>query len=189
MDTVRTARIAAVICIVSAAAAVALIVALLADRPPADMTPYLVPIYLAKIPVVAALAFTGAATGTVGRAGIAVTVAGLLGFVAAEVTAPGSVSDALYAVVPLVTALGLVLAGVAVLRSGRWSGWRRYVPLVTGAWIFVVVTPLIPLVGEPGVGAPAVIVASIGAWHLLWVALGVAVLAETGANAPARAVA
>ena len=27
------------------------------------------------------------------------------------------------------TAIGLLVAGVAVLRSGQWDGWRRYAPL------------------------------------------------------------
>lgn len=78
-------------------------------------------------------------------------------------------------------ALGLVLAGVAVLRSRRWSGRHRYLPLVTGAWIVVVLVPVLVLAGDPGTGgAPA----TIAAWYVLWVALGVAVLREVGAAAP-----
>lgn len=126
-----------------------------------------------------ALALTGAPAGGTGRAGVGVAVAGLLGFVVAEVTAPGPTSDLLYSIVPLVTALGMALAGVAVLRSGRWSGWHRYVPLAVGAWMVAVVTPVIVLAGEPGTGGAAAAVAAIGAWHLLWASMGVAVLAET----------
>lgn len=178
MDTTRTARIGAMICIVGSAGAVLFSLALLAGFEPADESPYLLPIYLASLAGVAALALTGAAAGWPGRAGVGVAVAGLLGFIAAEVTAPGPTSDVLYGIAPPATALGMVLAGVAVLRS-RWDGWHRYVPLVVGAWIVVVVTPVILLAGDPGTGGSAAAVAAIGAWHLLWAALGVSVLAET----------
>jgi hypothetical protein len=66
-----------------------------------------------------------------------------------------------------------------VLRSGRWSGWHRYVPLLTGTWVVIVITPAIVLAGDPGTDGAGVTLAVIGAWHLLWMALGVAVLAET----------
>jgi hypothetical protein len=177
MDTIRTARAGAVICIVGAAAAVGFSLAELVGFGPADDSPYLVAIYVATLAGVAALALTGAAAGATGKAGVGIAVAGLLGFVVAALTAPGPTSDTLFAVVPLVTAAGMVLVGVAVLRSGRWSGWHRYTPLIVGAWIVVVVVPVIALTGDPDASASAL--AAIGAWHLLWVALGVAVLAET----------
>ena len=183
MDTIRTARAGAAICIIGAAVAVLLSVALLAGFEPADESPYLIPVYVATLAGVVALGLTGAAAGMVGRAGVGIAVAGLLGFLVADVTAPGPVSDALYEAVPLVTALGMVLAGVAVLRSGRWSGWHRFVPLVVGGWIVVVVVPVIVLTGGsgPGPGATAA-VAAVGCWHLLWGALGLAVLGETGSR-------
>lgn len=179
MDTIRTARACAVICIVGAVGAVLFSLALIAGFEPADESPYLFPIYVATLAGAAGLAVTGAAAGPTGRAGIGIAVAGLLGFVVAELTVPGPTGDLLYGVVPLVTALGMVLAGVAVLRSGRWSGWHRYVPLAIGAWMVVVITPVIILAGDPGTGGAAATVAAIGGWHLLWTALGVAVLAET----------
>ena len=37
------------------------------------------------------------------------------------------------------TAVGLIVAGVAVLRSGEWAGWRRYVPLGAGLWSLVMI--------------------------------------------------
>ncbi len=187
MDTLRTTRSCAVIGIVGAAGAVLFVLAQLAGFGPADETPYLLPIYLTSLAGVAALALTGAAAGGTGRVGIGIAVAGLLGFVAAEVTAPGPTSDMLYAVVPLVTALGMVVAGVAVLRSGQWSGWHRYAPLAVGGWMVVVVVPVIALAGDPGTGGAAAAVAVIGAWHLLWAAMGVAVLAEARAVAPVPA--
>ncbi|MGW6276844.1 hypothetical protein [Kribbella sp. NPDC055071] len=32
------------------------------------------------------------------------------------------------------TAVGLLIAGVVVLRSHEWAGWRRYTPLGAGLW-------------------------------------------------------
>jgi hypothetical protein len=179
MDTIRTARASSMICIVGSAGAVLFSLALIAGFEPADESPYLLPIYVATLAGVAALAITGVAAGGTGRAGVGIAGGGLLGFIIAEVTAPGPTSEVLYGIVPLVTALGMALTGVAVLRSRRWSGWHRYVPLAVGAWIVVVVIPVIVLVGGPGTGGAAAAVAAIGAWHLLWAALGVAVLAET----------
>ncbi len=182
MDTLRTARVCAAICIVGAAAAGLFAAATLAGYEPADESPFLIPIYLATLAGVVGLALTGAAAGMVGRTGVGIAIAGLLGFLGAEITAPGPASDTLYAVVPLVTALGMVLAGVAVLRSRRWSGWHRYAPLAVGGWIVVVVVPVMALAGDDlGPDAVAATVA-VGAWHLLWVVLGVAVLGETGSR-------
>jgi hypothetical protein len=179
MDTTRTARVAAVICIVGSAGAVALSLALLAGFAPADESPYLYPIFVASLAGVVALALVGAAPGATGRAGMVVAAVGLLGFVAAEILTPGPAGDALYAVVPLVTALGMVLAGIAVLRAGRWSGWHRYAPILVGLWIVVVVVPVLLVVGDPGGSGATPDMFAIGAWHLLWAALGAAVLGET----------
>lgn len=35
----------------------------------------------------------------------------------------------------VLTAVGLIMAGATTLRSGVWSGWRRYTPLVLGVWM------------------------------------------------------
>ncbi|GAA2889984.1 hypothetical protein GCM10010472_55590 [Pseudonocardia halophobica] len=186
MDPIRAARAGAVLCVVGALGAVLFSAALLAGFAPADESPYLLPIYVATLAGVVALALTGAAAGGTGRVGVALAIVGLLGFIAAEAASPGPTGDALYAVVPLLTALGMLLAGAAVLRSGRWSGWHRVVPLLVGAWIVVVAVPVIILTGGPGPGAPAAVTA-LGVWHLLWAALGAAVLAETrtGERVPA----
>lgn len=64
--------------------------------------------------------------------------------------------------------LGMLLAGVAVLRAGVWHGWRRAVPLLSAGYLLVA-TPLFGLDGPvshlagSGVGA-------------CWLTLGVALL-------------
>ena len=42
--------------------------------------------------------------------------------------------------------MGLILAGVAVRRRGRWTGWRGLVVLVAGIFVFV---PMLPALMEP----------------------------------------
>ena len=37
------------------------------------------------------------------------------------------------------TAVGLIIAGISVLRSGGWDGWRRYVPLGADLWSLVMI--------------------------------------------------
>jgi hypothetical protein len=37
------------------------------------------------------------------------------------------------------TAIGLLVAGVAVLRSRAWQGWRRYVPIGAGVWSLLMI--------------------------------------------------
>jgi hypothetical protein len=42
--------------------------------------------------------------------------------------------DTLFGIASLLTAGGLLAAGWATLRAGRWSGWRRLTPLACGLW-------------------------------------------------------
>jgi hypothetical protein len=53
------------------------------------------------------------------------------------------------------TAVGLIVAGISVLRSGGWQGWRRYAPLSAGLWSLV-------MIGISFTGALAVGVAIYG---------------------------
>jgi len=88
------------------------------------------------------------------RTGVAVSAAGMLLLAATELWAIGQASatypsdatdplDTAYGTASLACGVGLVLLGVAVLRSGRVAGWRRWVPLATGVWVFVPMTPMI----------------------------------------------
>ena len=44
-----------------------------------------------------------------------------------------AMGGALLGLSALLQGLGLLLAGIAVLRAGRWSGWRRFTPLLCGS--------------------------------------------------------
>jgi|SoiMethySBSTD1v2_1073268.scaffolds.fasta_scaffold543906_2 hypothetical protein len=88
------------------------------------------------------------------RGGLVAAMAGMLmlgatelwAITKADATYPSAETDpldALYGVDSILCGLGLVVAGVAVARAGRWTGWRRWVPLATGVWVFVPMTPMI----------------------------------------------
>jgi hypothetical protein len=70
-----------------------------------------------------------------------------------------------YAVACNLVGVGMILAGVGVLRSGRWAGWHRWTPVVLGVAQFVVLTPGLFL----GFAAARV---AIGVWMLMYGALG-----------------
>lgn len=102
-------------------------------------------------------------------AGIALlTVTELLAVTARESTYPGEgtgLLDTLYGVSTVAAGIGLVVAGVAVRRAGRWTGWRRDLVLVTGIFVFV---PMTPAIMGPFVLARL----AIAGWMLLFAALG-----------------
>jgi hypothetical protein len=55
----------------------------------------------------------------------------------------------LFAIASVLTAVGFILAGVAVAKAGRWTGWRRYPVAAIGIWMLCMVplqfTALLPL--------------------------------------------
>jgi hypothetical protein len=68
----------------------------------------------------------------------------------------------------LVQGLGLLLAGIAVLRVGRWSGWQRWTPLLCGLYTFVILIPALALSPE-GYNAWA-----LAGWQIPFALLGMA---------------
>jgi hypothetical protein len=143
-------------------------------------------IHLGELATLVALALSGAAgTGLLGRLGICVGVLGALLFAVAEVitlSAPGT-SETLFAIAPLLAGLGLVLAGIAVLRTGLWTGWRRWVTLALGVYVFAVLIPLVIATGGPPAYAA---IAGLLVWQVLWVLIAVAVLVEAERPALSR---
>lgn len=82
----------------------------------------------------------------------------------------------LFGVGTLLTAIGMLFAGVGTARAGVWSGWCRWAPLAASLTAFTLlalqVTPLLQ--------------ASVGVYSLALVALGVALLVEGLRRSPAR---
>src|SRR5438045_1780894 len=97
-------------------------------------------LHLCELLVVVALMLSPVST--VARAFLGLAVAGQLSLAAAEVVWPGnpSLGNTLFGVGPTLTGLGLIGAGISIVRAGRWTGWRRVLPLGLGIYIFVVMT-------------------------------------------------
>jgi len=77
----------------------------------------------------------------------------------------------------LLTAVGLLLAGLATLRAGRWRDWRRFVPMAAGIWTTVLV----------GVSFTKALPAGVGIYGLCILVLGFALYTQpTPALAGAR---
>ncbi len=115
--------------------------------------------------------FWGRAVGSSlwGKLAFGLGVLGHFLFVAGEIhsLASRTISD-LLAVAALVSAIGILLTGVAVLRAKQWQGRARWLPLLTGLYPFLVMFPLIALTGDANIFA-------IGGWGLVRLALGLAI--------------
>ena len=127
-----------------------------------------------------AFARSSAVVGRSGRRGAWVAVAGAALYVVAHATSvlfrdadldDGGALVALtcFGIGTVLTAVGMIVAGIDVASGGRWSGWRRRVPLAFGAWLLV----MLPLQFTPALPLAVAMYASIT------VALGVASIEET----------
>ncbi len=122
---------------------------------------------------VVGLAFSGAAPGWLGGVALGIVLIGRMDFVAAEVHSLAIGEDSvLLPIGALVTALGMTLVGVAVLRANRWRGWQRYTPLLAGVHPFIAMFPLIFVTNEPSMLAIAI-------WGLTWLILGYALYSKS----------
>jgi len=79
------------------------------------------------------------------------------------------VLGAMYGVFTLLIAVALVIEGSAVLRAHIWQGWKRWVPLALGVWVFV---PMLPALALSYAGGRL----AIAGWMLLFAALGWALI-------------
>lgn len=86
---------------------------------------------------------------------------------------------ALLGICALAQGLGLLLAGIAVLRAGRWGGWHRYTPLLCGLYTFLVLIPALAL--SDGYNAWALV-----GWQIPFILLGMALYQQ--GSAPERRV-
>ena len=121
------------------------------------------------------LAWSGAAgTGWFAKIALAIALLGRLAFVVAEVQAFASGTDdtPLLPVGALLTAVGMLLVGIAVLRTGHWNGWQRIAPLLCGVYPLIAMFPFVAIYGEPSPWA-------IAGWGVLWAMLGLALRERT----------
>jgi hypothetical protein len=153
------------------------VVALIATEPTAGFVVQAV-IHLGELAAVLALALLGAATGMVGRIGLGLAVLGQVLLVVAELTYPfaPAVGEPVFDVAPLLTGIGLVLAGIAVVRGRRWPGAARFTPLVVGLYGLVVLPAAMIVSGGPPAPLATWVLAG---WELCWLAMAIGVLART----------
>jgi hypothetical protein len=83
----------------------------------------------------------------------------------------------LYGIATFLIGGTLIMAGIAVIRTGRWQGWRRVLPLILGVFVFV---PLTPALFASYVLARL----AIGAWMLGFAFLGWALVKTAGETPP-----
>jgi hypothetical protein len=129
---------------------------------------------------------TAVAGDRAGRRVPLIPLAGALCYVAAEIwwvanltlggrTAQAIEGDAAVVLLPagaLFGAAGMVATGIAVARARRWTGWRRFAPLVAGLYPFGAMFGFVAVAGEPNH------LAIIG-WSLPWILFGAAARAES----------
>jgi hypothetical protein len=133
------------------------------------------------------------ATGSrlLGRVGLWISLVGMATLTLCEVWAmtfatspyPGPGTDVLdtsFGVASILIGVGLVMAGVAVARAGEWTGWQRFVPLICGVAVFVIV---IPGVFGPFLAGRLV----LAVWMLMFAALGLALYARARRSEVERA--
>jgi len=135
---------------------------------------------------VVGLALSGAAPGWFGGIALGIALLGRVVFVLAEIHSL-SIGDDTSFLLPLgalITAVGMTLVGIAVLRAKRWGGWQKFTPLLAGIYPFLAMFPLIFITEEPSM-------LTITGWGLPWLLLGCAIWSSsreqrTPPSAPAR---
>jgi hypothetical protein len=85
--------------------------------------------------------------------------------------------DSLYGIASFLLGGTLIVAGIAVIRTRQWQGWRRVLPLILGLYVFV---PLTPALFATYVLARL----AIGGWMLGFAFLGWALLTTARETPP-----
>jgi hypothetical protein len=139
------------------------------------------------VAVLAGLAGSGAAgRGRIARGGLWVALAGTVALAGCELlaisykdadfkVANAGLMGTAYGISSSAIGAGMVLAGVGILRSRRWTGWHRWIPLAIGVAEFAILTPTLFL----GFVAARI---GIGSWMLLFALLGWSLRAEARAG-------
>lgn len=121
--------------------------------------------------------WSGAVSGSVGKAGVRLFALGHILIVLGGVMAlfAGSDDSPIFIVFPigaLMMDIGALITGITVITAGRWQGWQRYMPLIYAAYLWLVIeAPFI--MGVYGDGGPTGMVEIIQDLGLFLVALAV----------------
>lgn len=107
---------------------------------------------------VAALATSAAARpGWLKNLGFAAALSGLGAQVAGEalIRFDMNLGNVFFTACMPLMGIGMILVGVAVIRTATWSGWRRFAPLACGLYIPVVLIPSFVIARGPSFAALA----------------------------------
>lgn len=121
------------------------------------------------------LTWSGAAgNGWFAKVALSIALLGRVTFVVAELQAlvSGNDDSPLLPVAAVLTAFGMLLVSIAVLRTAHWNGWTWIAPLLCGLYPFLAMFPFIIISDEPNPWA-------IAGWGLCWALLGLAMRANT----------
>jgi hypothetical protein len=113
-----------------------------------------------------------AGSGITARIGLGLWIFGSACYAAGELVylvAPGP-SDTVFGIGSLAMLVGMVMVGVGVLRTGRWTGPGRFLPLVTG--LFVIPLTVILMATEAALAA-------LAGYSVLWLLLGLSLYSAT----------
>ena len=132
--------------------------------------------HVTMVLVVVGLVRTAAGPSRLAVGGLVAAIAGLIlmsilevvVIMAAEAVVGDPLYDtmsSLYGIPTILTAVGLVIGGIGILRVGVWRDRSRVLPLILGAYVFVVLLPA--LFGPNWLGRVA-----IGIWCLLFALQG-----------------
>jgi hypothetical protein len=182
MANVERARLAGIACVLGAGLWLVVLLAdvVAHDTVYASATSYrvweglLIVVQVLLFVGVVGLIWSGAAgTGSLGRIGLGIALLGRVAFLVGEIRSfVSGVDDELFIPIGAVlTTLGLLLAGIAILRARRWGGWHRLIPLLTGIYPLVAMFPIVAVTGDPSE-------LMIALWGLFWVPLGIAIYVE-----------
>ena len=128
---------------------------------------------------VVGLALWDVMAGRFGGIALGIVVVGQVSFLLSEIhqLITGEDDSFLVPLGALITAVGMTLVGIAVLRARRWGGWQRFTPLLVGGYPFVAMFPFVFITGEPNQLA-------IAGWGLLWFLLGYATWSSVAEERP-----
>jgi hypothetical protein len=190
MTTARPVSVSTLALISAAAAAIGIIdgvlgmaiPALAHDAPPVWWNSTLLAMmHLGQVAAAIAISQAGlAGSGVTARIGLVLWILGGLGFAVGELVhlVASGASDIVFQIASIATLVGMVMAGVGVLRAGRWTVPGRFLPLVTALYLIPLIVVII---------ATDAALAALTGYSVLWLLLGLSLYAVTRAPQPAQA--
>ena len=131
---------------------------------------------------VAALATSAAARpGWLKNLGFTAALAGLGAQVAGEalIRFDMNLGNSVFTACMPLMGVGMILVGIAVIRTAAWSGWRRFVPIACGLYIPVVLIPSFVIGNGPNFLA-------LAGFATMYALLGLAMYLETSPASAGR---